>query len=120
MAQTVLVFQRKCGDGYRQITGKQRKIQDRRITFDETDNWTASDLCAGCDLGLPPTFALGATLIAPRDLVKSLEVLSLAALTSGLPHPEVTSSFSESFLNRVLILPADRMPKFVFDGLSVF
>ncbi len=48
--------------------------------------WTASD------------FALGATLIALQDLVKSLEVLSLATLTNGLPHPEVTSSFNDSVL----------------------
>jgi hypothetical protein len=73
------------------------------MTLSETDNWTASDLCSGCDLGQPPTFALGATFIAPQDLVKSLEVLSLATLTSGLPHPEVTSSFSDSVLIRVFM-----------------
>jgi hypothetical protein len=73
-------------------------IQDRQITFYETDNWTASDLCSGCDLGLPPTFALGATLITPHDLVKSFEVLSLAAMTSGLPNPDRTYSFGDSIL----------------------
>jgi hypothetical protein len=45
--------------------------------------------------GLPTTFALGATLVAPRDLAKSLEVLSLACLTNGLPPPEVTASLSD-------------------------
>jgi hypothetical protein len=71
------------------------------MTFSENDNWTASDLCSGCDLGQPPTFALGATLIAPHDLAKSFEVLSLATLTSGLPNPDITSSFSDSILIRV-------------------
>ena len=68
------------------------------MTFSETDNWTASDLCSGCDLGQPPTFALGATLITPPDLVMSFEVLSLATLTSGLPNPDRTSSFDDSVL----------------------
>jgi hypothetical protein len=48
--------------------------------------WTASD------------FALGATLIAPLELVKPFGVLSLATLTSGLPIPDRTSPLSDSVL----------------------
>jgi hypothetical protein len=54
--------------------------------------WTASD------------FALGATLIAPLELVKSFGVLSLAALTSGLPIPDRTFSLSDSVLKIVVFM----------------
>jgi hypothetical protein len=73
-------------------------ITDRKLGVDR--HYKTDRIVERQTTGLHPTFALGATLIAPQDLVKSLEVLSLATLTSGLPHPEVTSSFSGSFLIR--------------------
>jgi hypothetical protein len=65
---------------------KTNNVKDRQITLKRQT------------FGLPPTFALGATLITPPDLVKSFEVLSLAALTNGLHNPDRTSSFDDSVL----------------------
>jgi hypothetical protein len=69
-------------------------------------------------IGLPPTFALGATFIAPHDLVKSFEVLSLATLTSGLPNPEITSAFSDSILIRVFFVIHHTYGKHPYNLLS--
>jgi hypothetical protein len=48
--------------------------------------WTASD------------FALGATLIAPLESAMPFGVLSPAALTDGLPIPDITSPLNDSVL----------------------
>jgi hypothetical protein len=53
--------------------------------------WTASD------------FALGATLIAPLELAMPFGVLSPAALTDGLPIPDITSSLNDSVLFFVVV-----------------
>jgi hypothetical protein len=54
--------------------------------------WTASD------------FALGATLIAPLEYAMPFGVLSPAALTDGLPIPDITSSLNDSVLIFCVVL----------------